>query len=97
MSAEAEHMDDLFASTAAGDRGAFRRIYARHANCVFSIALRILRDKTAAEDAVQETFMKVWRFAHKFDPKAGTARNWISRIARNTAPPKNWTNAMPRS
>ncbi len=85
MIATAGHMVDDFAAVAEGDEAAFGAIYRANVNWVYSLTFRILRDRSLAEDAVQETFVKVWRTAHRFDPKMGSARGWIGIIARNCA------------
>lgn len=85
MDAPSEGSKPLFAAIAAGDKEAFRSLYEAHADWVFAIALRILRDRQAAEDAAQDTFLKVWRTASRFDDNAGSVRSWIGTIARNSA------------
>jgi RNA polymerase sigma-70 factor (ECF subfamily) len=85
MTATLNQKDDLFAAMASGDEAAFRAVYATYGKLVFAIALRILRDRSAAEDAAQETFVKLWRTAARFDPNSGSARSWIAVIARNSA------------
>ena len=70
---------------AAGDQKAFQHIYQENCSLVYTIALRILRDTSLAEDAVQETFVKMWRSAGQFDAALGTPKSWISIIARNVA------------
>jgi RNA polymerase sigma-70 factor (ECF subfamily) len=49
------------------------------------MATRILRDRSLAEDAVQETFMGVWRNAARYRSEMGSAKAWIIAIARNRA------------
>jgi RNA polymerase sigma-70 factor, ECF subfamily len=85
MNAKNEEIELLFARVASGDDAAFRSLYDVTANWVYSIALRLLRDKEAAEDAVQETFVKIWRTAERFDPASGSPGSWIGIIARNTS------------
>jgi RNA polymerase sigma-70 factor (ECF subfamily) len=65
--------------------GALRELYDRHARRAMAIALRILRDESAAEDVVQETFLDVWRRAAGFDVQRGDAAAWIVTIARSRA------------
>lgn len=77
--------DAFFAAMAAGDQSAFQALYAAHADWVFTITLRILRDRTAAEDAAQDTFVKIWRNAGRFDSRYGSVKAWIGMIARNCA------------
>ena len=75
----------IFSKIAAGDQKAFRRLYRENCNLVYTIAQRVLRDTSLAEDAVQETFVKIWRSARQFDAALGTPQSWISVIARNVA------------
>lgn len=75
----------IFSRIAAGDQKAFKQLYQEKCSLVYTIALRILRDTSLAEDAVQETFIKIWRSAGQFDATLGTPQSWISTIARNVA------------
>jgi RNA polymerase sigma-70 factor (ECF subfamily) len=80
-----ESPEDLLRAMATGDERAFRLLYEAKADWVYAIALRILRDTQAAEDAVQEAFVKLWRTAGRFDAGLGSAKTWIGIIARNAA------------
>jgi RNA polymerase sigma-70 factor (ECF subfamily) len=73
------------ARVAAGDRAAFDLLAARHLLRLRRIALRILDDAPAAEDVAQETMLRAWTGAARFDPSRGTAQAWLARIARNLA------------
>lgn len=75
----------IFSKIAAGDQRAFKQLYQENCGLVYTVALRILRDGSLAEDAVQETFVKIWRSAGQFDAVLGTPKSWISVIARNVA------------
>ena len=75
----------IFSKIAAGDQKAFQNLYQENCGLVYTIALRILRDGSLAEDAVQEAFLKIWRSAGQFDATLGTPQSWISIIARNVA------------
>jgi RNA polymerase sigma-70 factor, ECF subfamily len=75
----------IFSKIAAGDQKAFQHFYQENCSLVYTIAVRILRDTSLAEDAVQETFVKIWRSAGQFDATLGTSQSWISTIARNVA------------
>jgi len=50
---------------------------------MFGLALRRLRDRQRAEDAVQETFAAVWRSAGSYRPERGPAAPWLYAVARN--------------
>ncbi|MHB8468790.1 MAG: RNA polymerase sigma factor [Gaiellaceae bacterium] len=74
---------DLLVRVAEHDREAFELLYRRYARSVFGIALRRLRDRQRAEDAVQETFTAVWRSAASYRPDRGPAAPWLYAVARN--------------
>lgn len=79
------NIEALLADMAGGNERAFRLLYEALANWVYAIAFRILRDPQIAEDAVQETFVKLWRTAGRYDVERGSAKAWIGIIARNCA------------
>ena len=70
---------------ASGDRTALRVIYDAEAPRMVGVARRMLRRQDLAEEAVQDTFMRVWRSARTFDPQKGAARTWLYAILRNCA------------
>jgi RNA polymerase sigma-70 factor, ECF subfamily len=74
---------DLLQRVASGDAGAFELLYRRYSRPVFGLALRRLRDRMRAEDAVQETFTAVWRSARTYRPERGPGAPWIYTVARN--------------
>ncbi|WP_329791483.1 sigma-70 family RNA polymerase sigma factor [Lentzea sp. DG1S-22] len=63
--------------------GAVREIYALHAPELYRFALRQLGDGCAAEEVVQETFLRVWSSARGFKPELASMRVWLFAIARN--------------
>lgn len=67
------------------DPNALAIAYDRYGQTVYSLFLRITRDETAAEDLVQELFMRVWSRARDFDANKGSLGVWILSIARNMA------------
>jgi RNA polymerase sigma-70 factor (ECF subfamily) len=73
----------LLIRVAERDRAAFELLYRRYVRSVFGLALRRLRDRQRAEDAVQETFTAVWRSAGSYRPERGPAAPWLYAIARN--------------
>src|SRR3989440_898287 len=74
---------DLLLRIADGDASAFEILYRRFSRPVFGLALRLLRDRSRAEDAVQETFAAVWRSAGSYRPERGPAAPWLYAVARN--------------
>jgi RNA polymerase sigma-70 factor (ECF subfamily) len=67
------------------DSGALAQLYDRHATLLFALIVRILRDRTEAEDALQDVFLRVWQRAETYNPVFGTPSAWLVRIARNRA------------
>lgn len=65
------------------DEQAVRDAYAAHAGELYGFALRCLGDRALAEEAVQETFLRAWRAAGRFDSSVGSLRTWLFAIARN--------------
>jgi RNA polymerase sigma-70 factor (ECF subfamily) len=74
---------DLLVRVADRDRAAFELLYSRYVRSIFGLALRRLRDRQRAEDAVQETFAAVWRSAGSYRPERGPAAPWLYAVARN--------------
>lgn len=74
---------DLLVRVADRDREAFEALYHRYVRSIFGLALRKLRDRQRAEDAVQETFTAVWRSAGSYRPERGPAAPWLYAVARN--------------
>ncbi len=66
-----------------GDDAAMRSAYAAHGGELYGLALRSLDDPGLAEEAVQETFLRAWRAADRFDPTLGSLRGWLFAICRN--------------
>lgn len=82
------HDDDLkplLFRIAARDRAGFAAFYSATAPKLFGLLIRILGNRTEAEDAMQEVFTKIWLRAARFDPAKGTALSWAITIARNHA------------
>lgn len=71
------------AVAAEGDRAAFARLFHHFAPRVKGFMRRSGMDEALAEELAQETLLRLWRKAEKFDPRAGSASAWIFTIARN--------------
>jgi RNA polymerase sigma-70 factor (ECF subfamily) len=76
--------DDLMARCARGDATAFEEVFARHEELVRRCVSSIVRDPTAADDLVQEAFLRVWTHGEQWASR-GTVKAWIRRIATNLA------------
>jgi RNA polymerase sigma-70 factor (ECF subfamily) len=65
-----------------GDDGAFRRLYDGYASLLFSVIFHILKDAKEAEDALQETFLQIWKKAGAYNATRGSISTWAVMIAR---------------
>lgn len=81
-----ELSDEVLAvQVAHGEGSALETLYDRYASLVLGIALKILGDRAAAEDVLQETFWRVWRSASSYQSQRGSFTGWLFRIVRNLA------------
>jgi len=67
------------------DLQAFRALYQRYGNLVYSTSLRVVRDSQIAEDMVQEIFLRIWRKPDSYLPQRGRFVTWLSQVTRNRA------------
>ena len=70
---------------ASGDRRALRAIYDSEAPAMIGVAMRILRRRELAEEAVHDAFLRIYQNAASFDPARGEARSWIYAVLRHRA------------
>ena len=75
---------DLVRRVLAGDTDAFEGLVAAHSRAIYGLAFRVTGNAAAAEDAVQETFLRAFRFLSSFDQRAELG-TWLHRIAVNAA------------
>jgi RNA polymerase sigma-70 factor (ECF subfamily) len=75
----------LIARCAEGDRAAFRLLYRRSAAKLNGIIRGILQHEEAAEEALQETYVRIWQNAASFDARIASPIAWMAAIARNQA------------
>jgi RNA polymerase sigma-70 factor (ECF subfamily) len=69
----------------AGDEAALSAIYDRYSAMLFGMLMRVLQDRQAAEEVLQDLFMQLWHNAGQFDPKRGSLPAWLLVIGRNRA------------
>jgi RNA polymerase sigma-70 factor (ECF subfamily) len=77
--------EELMPWIAKKDPEAFEVFYDRHGGAGFSLAYRILGDRSAAEDCIQEAFISIWKSGARFDSTRGSVRSWTLSIVRNRA------------
>ena len=81
------HFSDeiLISRVTQGDSRALEVLYDRHAAMVLGILVRMLGERTVAEEMLQETFWQVWQTATTYSPQIGPLTGWLFKIARNLA------------
>jgi RNA polymerase sigma-70 factor (ECF subfamily) len=78
-------VEQLILRSGLGDREAFSRLYDATSAKLFGICLRVLKDRAAAEDALQDSFVKIWNHASRYGANGLSPMTWLITIARNTA------------
>jgi RNA polymerase sigma-70 factor, ECF subfamily len=75
--------EELMDLVADGDPRAFEAMYDRHGGAAFSLAYRMVGDRTAAEDIVQEAFLSIWRSRVRYQRERGSVRTWVLGIVHH--------------
>jgi RNA polymerase sigma-70 factor, ECF subfamily len=83
MGADTAEIADLIARCSLRDRQAFRDLYRRTSAKLFGVTLRILRDRSEAEEALQEVYVKIWQRADRYVPGGYSPISWLVAVARN--------------
>jgi RNA polymerase sigma-70 factor (ECF subfamily) len=80
------------------DPGAMAELYDRYGRLAYYLIYRIVGNESAAEDMVQETFLRVWNSIHNFDRDRGPLGRWVLSVARNRAIDylRSWEGRMAR-
>lgn len=78
-------LNAMLSQIALGDRTAFEALYDATSAKLLAVCLRVLKDRAAAEDAMQEAYVKIWTHAHRFEVTGHSPMSWLITIARNTA------------
>jgi RNA polymerase sigma-70 factor (ECF subfamily) len=64
---------------------ALSTLYDRYSRTVYGVGLKILGNRSLAEELVQDVFLKVWRSSHTFDPSRASFSTWLYRVTRSAA------------
>lgn len=73
--------DQLLSNIQQGCSVCFEELFHRYCRQVYSVAFRILRDRSETEDIVQEVFLAIFLQQERFDPRRATIRTWILQFA----------------
>ena len=77
--------EQLMAMLAGGRAEALEAVYDRYGGISYSLALRLVGDRGAAEEVVQDAFVSVWQKAASYNPRSGRVHSWLLQIVRNRA------------
>jgi RNA polymerase sigma-70 factor (ECF subfamily) len=75
--------EELISLVEESDAEAFATLYDRHSRAAFSLAHRMMGERQASEDLMQDAFLKVWRGASSYRAERGSVRTWILSIVHN--------------
>ena len=85
MASSSADISELITRTALRDREAFRALYQRTSAKLFGVSLRILKDRSEAEEALQEVYVKIWQRADRYAAGGYSPISWLVAVARNHA------------
>lgn len=80
-----QEVEALIARIARGDQAAFAALYDVTSGKLLGICVRVLDERSAAEEAMQEAYVKVWNHAHRYRVTGHSPMTWLITIARNAA------------
>lgn len=89
--------DAALLSCATGDQNAFQNLYRHEAPRMLALSLKMLGQRSSAEDLVQDAFILIWKNAGSYDPAMGGARAWMYSITRYRALSRLRQAGRPRS
>lgn len=78
-----QEIADLISRCALRDRNAFRLLYERTSAKLFGVTMRILKNRSDAEEAIQEVYVKIWQRADRYTPGTTSPISWLVAVARN--------------
>jgi RNA polymerase sigma-70 factor (ECF subfamily) len=85
VSEPSDQLSSRLQAVGRGDRAALQEVYSATSAKLMGVCLRILGERSEAEDVLQETYIAVWRRAGTYDPAKAGAISWLVAVARNKA------------
>jgi len=83
MADDAARLESLLARSALGDRAAFAELYRATSSKLFAVSLRIVRERPLAEEALQDSFVNIWRRSSDYAAAKSAPLTWMTAIVRN--------------
>lgn len=80
---DTSNISRLLTRVGLGDRAAFRELYGATSAKLFGVCLRVLKNRTDAEDVLQEVYIKIWNSASAYQVSEYSPMTWLITIARN--------------
>lgn len=81
--AAVDPLGPLLAAASRGDRQAFQRLYQLTSPRLFAIAVRIMRRRDLAEEALQDAYVAIWQRSGQYSPERGAPMSWMGSIVRH--------------
>lgn len=78
-------IEELIARTSLGDREAFSRLYDATSAKLFGICLRVLKNRSEAEDALQDVYVRIWQKSGSYAANGYSPMTWLITLTRNLA------------
>lgn len=78
-------IEELISKVALGDRAALAALYDATSGKLFSVCLRVLRNRSEAEDALQDVYLRIWAKAGRYAVTGHSPMTWLITVARNLA------------
>ncbi|MCQ8897275.1 sigma-70 family RNA polymerase sigma factor [Limnobacter humi] len=80
-----DELASLIERIANRDRRAFEELYRLTSRKMFAVAMRIVREPGVAQDVIQDSYIRLWRYAHTFNAKLSAPETWLHQVVRNRA------------
>lgn len=77
--------EEIVGMLRAGDRGVMEYLYDHYSGALYGVCLKVVQDETAAQDVLQDAFIKIWKKGAQYDPSKGRLFTWMLNIVRNTS------------
>ena len=80
-----DQIEELICKVSLGDRAAFATLYDATSGKLFAVCLRVLKNKSEAEDTLQDVYLRIWKKADRYAVTGHSPMTWLITVARNLA------------